>query len=413
MQEPSEKFLSGAEAAEFLGVKSATLYAYASRGLIKSVPSENARERCYRLSDLIKLRQSSRGFKSAKDSEDPVWTGPVIKSAITDITSEGHYYRGRNALELAQSDVPFEEVAELIWDTEPGSGSNWKRVKPLPIPKTVRALAGPEVDYLDLLKLILASIEMEDSISRTLLSDDVFEFARRLIVSMAAAAGLSANTYAYSVEGDFPIAQTLLSSLVAKKSNERSRLINRALVLCADHELNASALAARIAASCDASLYSCLLTAVGTFSGTRHGSASRRTEDTITNSMKFKTARAWLKDYLRQYPKIPGFGTELYAKGDPRAKLLIETAQQVSSKNNHLKRLIELVDCVREQLGLEPNLDVGLAAITYALGLSPGAGSIIFAVSRTSGWIAHAVEQKMYGGVIRPRARYIGKVAGA
>jgi citrate synthase len=90
---------------------------------------------------------------------------------------------------------------------------------------------------------------------------------------------------------------------------------------------------------------------------------------------------------------------------------LIETAEQVSSKNAMLKRLLEVVECVREQLGLEPNLDVGLAAITYALALPSGTGSIIFAVSRTSGWIAHAVEQKMYGGLIRPRARYIGRVA--
>ena len=154
---------------------------------------------------------------------------------------------------------------------------------------------------------------------------------------------------------------------------------------------------------------SCVESALGAFSGSLHGSASRRAEDIVTTSLKFKAVSAWLKDYLRQFETIPGFGTDLYTQGDPRAKHLISCAQQVSSKNTHLKRLLEIVECVREQLGLEPNLDVGLAAISYALALPAGAGSTIFAVSRSSGWIAHAIEQRMYGGVIRPRARYIGK----
>ncbi len=82
MSDDEEKYYSGAQAAEFLGVKSATLYAYASRGMIESMPAESGRERAYRLTDLIKLRQSSRGFKTQKDQEIPTWTGPVIKSRL-------------------------------------------------------------------------------------------------------------------------------------------------------------------------------------------------------------------------------------------------------------------------------------------------------------------------------------------
>ena len=120
MAEPEDKLLTGAQAAEFLGVKSATLYAYASRGLIVSMPSENARERSYKLSDLIKLRQSARGFKNSKDAE-PVWTGPVVKSSITEIREDGHRYRGQRAIDLAQADTPFGKVAELLWDTQVSS----------------------------------------------------------------------------------------------------------------------------------------------------------------------------------------------------------------------------------------------------------------------------------------------------
>ncbi len=409
MEEPADKLLTGAQASEFLGVKSATLYAYASRGLIESIPSINARERCYRLSDLIRLRQSSRGFKTTKDSEAPVWTGPVIKSAITEIKNDGHRYRGQPVIELAISDIQFESIAELLWETENSAQIDWRAVTPLAVPSHVQLRAAPDTDYLDLLKYLLVSIEMDDPVSRLLMADGIFDTARRLIVTMSILPGISQGRNRYIIDAQYPIAQTLLAALVGSESEESARVVNRALVLCADHELNASALATRIAASCDSSLYSSLLSALGTFSGNLHGSASRRTEDMITNSLRFANAKAWLKDFLRQYPSIPGFGTELYSSGDPRAKLLIETAQSVSPNNEFVIRLNEIVECVREQLSLEPNLDVGLAAISHALSLPPGSGTTIFAVSRTAGWIAHAIEQRTYGGIIRPRARYIGK----
>lgn len=360
------------------------------------------------MSDLIRLRQASRGFKSPKEQEPAVWTGPVIKSAITEIREDGHRYRGQSAIDLARADKPFEEVVDLLWEAG-GNPVQWKRIKPLPLPKELKLLASRDADFLDLLKLMLVTAEMDDPVSRKLLSSDVFDTARRLIVTMAMVVGLPNKRDKFIADGPFPIAQTLLAALSGNKSKERAQAINSALVLCADHELNASALAARIAASCDASLYSCVESALGAFSGSMHGSASRRAEDIVTTSLKFKTATAWLKDYLRQFESLPGFGTDLYEEGDPRAKILISAAQAVSSKNTHLKRLLEIVECVRDQLGLEPNLDVGLAAISYALALPAGAGSTIFAVSRSSGWIAHAIEQRMYGGVIRPRARYIGK----
>jgi citrate synthase len=409
LTESTEEFLSGAEAADFLGVKAATLYAYASRGLVESISSDKGRSRLYRLSDLIKLRQSARGFKSTKDPDTPVWTGPVIKSSITEITNAGHCYRGQNAIQLARQDEPFEMVAELIWDTT-GTPQSWSQLKPLVLAKQGKSLIPPDVNQLDLLKFLLAALEMTEPVHRKLVADDAFEAARELMVTMAVALGITEGRDQYMADGKFPIAQTLLFALTGKKTPDRARVINRALVLCADHELNASAFAARVAASCDSSLYSCLLSALGAFNGSFHGSASRRAEDLVNSSLTYKTAKAWMKDYLRQFDRIPGFGSDLYETGDPRSRLLIETALGVSSKNKHLQRLIEIVECVREQSGKEPNLDVGLAAISYALDLPAGSGSAIFAVSRTSGWIAHAIEQRLYGGgIIRPRARYIGK----
>lgn len=433
MSGSEEKFLVGAQAAEFLGVKPATLYAYASRGQIESIPGASGRERCYRLSDLIRLRQSARGVKTTRDSEPAVWTGPAIKSAITEIKSDGHFYRGHSAIEMALRGDSFETAAELLWgigdleerresrdngaDKYENAGEKLWRQASLMNCSSLESLISPDVECLELLKLLLVMLEMKDPVSRKLSGEDVYETARRLILTMAASVGLT-DKKTIKTHSPYLIGSILAQSLSTAQSNghasapaERARLINLALVLCADHELNASALSARIAASCDASLYSCLLSALGSFSGSLHGSASRRTEDYVNSSFTFSSARAWLKDYLRQNETIAGFGTELYDQGDPRARVLIESALAFDGDNEKLKRLREIVECVGEDMSLFPNLDVGLAAITYALALPSGSGSTIFAVSRAAGWIAHAIEQRLYGGIIRPRARYIGKTA--
>lgn len=421
MSGSEEKYLVGAQAAEFLGVKPATLYAYASRGQIESIPGASGRERCYRLSDLIRLRQSARGVKTTRDSEPAVWTGPAIKSAITEIKSDGHFYRGHSAIEMALRGDSFETTAELLWgigdleerresrdngsDKYENAGEKLWRQASLMNCSSLENLISPDVECLELLKLLLVMLEMKDPVSRKLSGEDVYETARRLILTMASSVGLTDKK---TIKTDSPY---LIGSILAGDHLEKAKLINLALVLCADHELNASALSARIAASCDASLYSCLLSALGSFSGSLHGSASRRTEDYVNSSFTFSSARSWLKDYLRQNETIAGFGTELYDQGDPRARVLIESALAYDGENEKLKRLREIVECVGEDMSLFPNLDVGLAAITYALGLPSGSGSTIFAVSRAAGWIAHAIEQRLYGGIIRPRARYIGKTA--
>lgn len=412
MNSQVERYLSGTEAAEFLGVKMATLYAYVSRGLLASAPSENARQRSYKLSDLIKLRQSARGFKARSDADETTWMGPVIKSSITEIREEGHYYRGSNVLDLAINNKPFEEIIELLWDTQ-NPFSVWKQLKPLSIPKQVKEMGFAEedspVDFLDILKLLLVSLEVQEMVPRHLLDVDVFDTAHRLIVSMSMTVGIPFGRYKYLNDGQFPIAATLLSSLSGSSSEEQASLVNTALVLCADHELNAPALSARIAASCGASLYSCLLSALGPFGGTVHGAGPRGAYDLIERSMADRNnIKKWLKDYLRQNESIPGFGTRLYESGDPRAALLISKAQNISPEVKEISQLVQISNYM-EELGARPNLDMGLCALSFALGWKPQRASAVFAISRSAGWIAHAVEQGKYGGVIRPRARYIGK----
>ena len=200
-----------------------------------------------------------------------------------------------------------------------------------------------------------------------------------------------------------PMSKIMLQCLTRSRSNERAQALNRALVVCADHELNASTLAARVAASCDAPLHSILLSALGTFSGDLHGARSRQVEDLVRGSLHYKSAAAWLKQYSRERAVPPGFGMSLYPGGDPRGRCLIDTATAANARSQKLKQLIQIVDAVVESTGEQPTIDCGLAAISFALDLPPGAANAIFAISRTAGWVAHAMEQKSYGGMIAPR----------
>jgi citrate synthase len=159
-------------------------------------------------------------------------------------------------------------------------------------------------------------------------------------------------------------------------------------VLCADHELNASTLSARVAASCDAPLHSCVLSALGTFSGDLHGARSRQIEDVVRGSMHYASVSSWFKQYSRDYPVPPGFGMQLYPDGDPRGKSLVATAVQTNSRSAPLKQLMRIIEYVEEQTGQKPNIDCGLAALSFALELPPGSATALFAISRTVDWSA-------------------------
>ena len=403
---PEDRYLNGAEAAEFLGVKISTLYAYVSRGMIESVNQRQTRERAYRLSDLIRLRNAERGTHKSEGAG--FWTAPAIRSAVTNITPRGPTYRGQLATELALNDTAYEQVAEILWDTEQDS-SRWAVVQNLADVEKMKALLPKESSYLDILKVVVLLIEASSSGLTAMPLERTLAEGRKLIVSMAGSLARSAKPTGVS-RVDSPLTASVLSkALSGTYSKQHATLINRALVLCADHELNASTLTARIAASCGASVSSCVLSALGSFTGALHGSASRRVEELILGSMHTKSVSRWLREFLQSNQQIPGFGLELYPAGDPRAKALLDSVSEMSSSVPEVRRLFEVISCVQDMVGEMPNIDAALAALKFALALPAGAGSAIFAVGRTAGWIAHVVEQHQFGGPIRPRARYIGK----
>jgi citrate synthase len=192
---------------------------------------------------------------------------------------------------------------------------------------------------------------------------------------------------------------------IKHRGGRACRALNRALVLVADHELNASTFAARIAAGAGADLYACLSAAVATLSGPLHGGESDRVDALVREVGTPSRARAVILARTQRGDLLPGFGHPLYPDGDPRAPPLLATARVLAPQAT--RTLDAVVREGRRLLGLEPNLDTGLVAIAHATGLS-GSASAIFALGRCAGWVAHILEQREAGFLLRPRARYVG-----
>jgi len=188
-------------------------------------------------------------------------------------------------------------------------------------------------------------------------------------------------------------------------------LTRAALVLLADHELNVSAFTLRCAISARAPLHSAIAAALAALQGPRHGgmvTKAGRLIDEIAVDEDPERAIAALKRRLKRGDDLPGFGHPLYSNGDIRAKTLIDLMDRIMPQDKGLKCARVLIDAVAQASGERPNIDFSLAILGRALGFPDGFGVALFAVARSAGWIAHAIEQSAQPDLIRPRARYIG-----
>ena len=180
-------------------------------------------------------------------------------------------------------------------------------------------------------------------------------------------------------------------------------------MLSADHELNASSFTARICASAGGDLYACVLAALATMSGPRHGGECDRFEALVAEAGDARRARAAVAARMRRGDRMHGFGHPLYPAGDPRAAHLIAVARRHGRGVAALRTIDAVIDAVARAGGEPPTLDAGLVAVAVAVGLSPGAAGLVFALGRTAGWIAHVLEQRTEPSLLRPRARYVGR----
>jgi citrate synthase len=397
----TQRYLTAREAAERLGISLPTLYAYVSRGLIRSEPlDEGRRTRRYLAEDVQKLAdRKAHAADPARAAEAALhWGTPIMESAITLIDEDRLYYRGWDAAQLADT-RDFEEVAALIWTGE----FDGARLFDQP---TACAAVPDRPDNFPLIhrfQIALAAGAAADLAAFDLRPEAVARTGGRIVRCLAAEAAGQLHSAG--------IASSLAESWCGGDPATR-KLINAALILCADHELNASSFTARVVASAEANPYAVVIAGMSALTGFRHGGFTEQVERLLRSIEQAKQIRAALEDRLRQGETIPGFGHRLYPNGDPRAIALLERLAALKPEAPTVALVDALVAEVDSLLDLHPTLDLALAAISLALDLPRGAALAIFALGRTAGWIGHAIEQYAEGRLIRPRARYTGPPPG-
>lgn len=390
-------FVSANEAAKLLGVKLTTLYAYASRGLVKSRGPSRTEGHFYDRADLERLLARSRARKghTAVAASALRWGEPVLDSAITAIDERGPRFRGQLATELVHAGRSFEQVAELLWTGKlPAEAPRFRER----VTSTTRAVSGRPLSTLFAVLAREAGNERFEALERSA----ELERARGILLRLARHVGPVAVRAAPSV------AATVVRALGLAPSSEITRAVDTALVLLADHELNVSSFAARVTASAGSGLAASWLAGFSALTGARHGGASGVVEAWVREVGSAARVSRVLARMRARGQAIEGFRHTLYPAGDPRALPLLEMARQIGGKKSPGVRVIDAAIRYFEPRGGKPNVDVGLAALSAALGAPPGTGTLLFAVGRSAGWVAHILEQREAGYLLRPRARYVG-----
>ena len=389
-------WVGAAEAARTLGITRPTLYAYVSRGLIRSEPGPGkSRARRYSRDDVERLR------RRAAERRDPdkvaahalQWGMPVLESAITLIADETLFYRGHDAVALARN-ASVESVASLIW-----TGRSDER-RPHAAPMPARVVSPKSTPFILRAQATLALASAGDHQAFDLRREAVVRTGWRIL-------DLLVQTEA--ARGKDPIDIALARAWRVRAGGED--VLRAALILCADHELNVSAFTARCVASAGSNPYAVVTAGLAALEGTKHGGSTSRVETTLAAMRRERSLRTALAERLRQGQRVDGFGHPLYRRGDPRAAALLEMLERRYPKSPELRYAREFARTAAAVTGERPNVDFALGAVSRVLGLPPGSGLTLFAIGRTIGWIGHAIEQYAVDQIIRPRAKYVGVVA--
>jgi citrate synthase len=419
--------ITAAEAAGQLGVKLGTLYAYVSRGWLKSYRRKVGRQALYRRSDIEALRgvvSTERGRRGRSLPAASSWVtvahprsvengapGVIVaESAVSSINDDKLAFRGYPIEEVVER-ATYEEVCLLLWSGErpvvEEIAALRAEIHGAQMPASVAAaLAAVGDDAPPLLRLaaVMPSLAAWDRRQPPRTRID----RAKLIISQLPLA--LAHPPAESIGGP-GMAGRLLGWAPGSTAGEwEVAALDRVLIACAEHELNASTFAARVVASTGADLFASVLAALCSLSGPIHGGACDRIEAMFAELESGARMDECLSTFTRDHRLPPGFGHAIYPEGDPRAVLLREVAQTIAKHRG--KRLFETAlkveAAVWKREHLRPNLDFYLTVCVRMLGFPRSIPAAIFAIGRASGWIAQALEQYADNRLIRPRMRYRG-----
>lgn len=372
-------WITAEDALSQLGTKPQTLYANVSRGRIRAKPDPlDARRSLYQADDVRRLaeRHAGRPRTSAVAAEAIRWGDPVLPTTISSIAEGRLTYRGHDAVAFSGR-ADLEAVAALLWQTpkitvHAGEGDAAGRSR---LAATFAGLAARVAEDLPALGRAPQALrgEAADVLSTVALAlapwPEPLPLHRRLALGWA--------------------------------RPEAEEPVRTALVLAAEHELNVSAFAARVTASSGAALSAAVLSGLATLTGPRHGGAWLSVTQLVERA-KAVGVREAIRGMLSSEGVVRAYGHRLYPQGDPRAKAMLAGFDLPPLYGS-------LAEAGEDLLGEPVNIDFALAALAARFDLPDEAPMVIFALSRTVGWLAHAMEQVESGQLIRPRARYSGE----
>lgn len=399
------EFLSARQAAASLGISLATLYAYVSRGLIRSESVGKSRARRYRAEDIRGLRaRKASARKPAETVERALHFGaPILDSSLTLIAANKLYYRGCDAIAWART-ATLEETARLLWQEErdPFTPDLVPEFAPLLRRGWLAVATLPPIDRCLAILPLAATLDLR-----------AWGGDRAAIID----SGVRITRLLAAIVGSQPISGDPVHHILArawKLDGSGADLLRQALVLCADHELNASAFAVRVVGATGATAYGAMVAGLAALQGPRHGGMTSRVralfETLREDCADAMLLRARLAARLQAGADVPGFGHPLYPRADPRAAAMLEGLRSIAGQDTEARAFLALAEAGAEVTGRAPTLDVGLVGLERGLRLPPGSALAIFLLGRSVGWLAHLLEQSASPHLIRPRARYTGPV---
>lgn len=390
-------WLDAQEATKVLGVNRATLYAYVSRGFIRSVAVPGKpRQRRYSKEDVDRMRSRSEERRNPEKAAQHAlrWGVPILESALTLIADGKLYYRGHDVAALAR-ERSVEDVASLLW-----TGAFGADIFDTPL-HVVAGAAVEDLPFINRAQSVLALVAARDPLAFDLRPRAIAQTGWR-ILNLLSSVAAETRELEDTIEGT-------ISRAWAPKTPRAAELIRAALIVIADHELNVSAFTARCIASAGSNPYAVVLGGLAAVEGSKHGGATSRIEALFDELRRARDLRKSFSERLRRGDRIEGFGHPLYPGGDPRAWLLIDMLGERFPKSKELAFARSLAQAGARVLDEQPTIDYALVAVTRVLAMPRGSALALFAIGRTIGWIAHAIEQYAQDAMIRPRAKYVGE----
>jgi citrate synthase len=398
MAEHTGALISTAEAAQRLGVKPATLYAYVSRGLLASIRGADGRTSLFDPDEVDRLITRPRRGRTPRAAPF------TIHTRLTDLRDGRLFYRGLDVGVLASSE-PFESVARWLWT---GVLDPAPMTAPAPTVELAARLAGSlprSARTVDRIRTMIAGIAAADPLRADLRPEAVAATAGVLLATVVD--GLPGRGAV--MDGVEPIAVRLWEKLAPAGPPPGSiAVLDGALVLLADHDLAASTLAARIAASTRAHPYAVVAAGLATLDGPLHGGASASIHRALAEAEREGSGTV-LSRFLSEGRSLPGFGHLRYPGGDPRGRVLLDQLAATPPDAERWALVAEFLAASARGTPVPPNVDFALAALSFTAGMEADAGEAVLAIARTVGWIAHALEEYAEEPRrFRPQAVYFG-----